>query len=113
MVAPRERLELQDAALPRRPLIGPFLIQTGWTFWLPPSSVVAFEPVHGDASGSSCGLFHPVRSKLTAGGRLCGRPPRVKGAFGMDCHVGCRFVSGLFARPMAAGLDGLFASRGS
>jgi hypothetical protein len=23
-----------------------------------------------------------------------------------DCHVGCRFVSGLFARPMAAGLDG-------
>src|SRR5215469_7705443 len=30
-----------------------------------------------------------------------------------DCHVGCRFVSGLFARPMAAGLDGLSASRGS
>ena len=30
-----------------------------------------------------------------------------------DCHAGCRFVSGLFARPMAAGLDGLSASRGS
>ena len=30
-----------------------------------------------------------------------------------DCHVGCRFVSGLFARPMTAGLDGLSASRGS
>jgi hypothetical protein len=30
-----------------------------------------------------------------------------------DCHVGCRFVSGLFARPMAAGLDGLSTSRGS
>src|SRR5215472_14512010 len=30
-----------------------------------------------------------------------------------DCHVGCRFVSGLFTRPMAAGLDGLSASRGS
>jgi len=30
-----------------------------------------------------------------------------------DCHVGCRFVSGLFARPMATGLDGLSASRGS
>jgi hypothetical protein len=30
-----------------------------------------------------------------------------------DCHAGCRFVSGLFARPMTAGLDGLSASRGS
>src|SRR5215471_3294419 len=30
-----------------------------------------------------------------------------------DCHAGCRFVSGLFARAMAAGLDGLSASRGS
>ena len=30
-----------------------------------------------------------------------------------DCHVGCRFVSGLLARPMAAGLDGLSASRSS
>ena len=30
-----------------------------------------------------------------------------------DCHAGCRFVSGLFARPMATGLDGLSASRGS
>ena len=27
--------------------------------------------------------------------------------------AGCGFVSGLFARPMAAGLDGLSASRGS
>ena len=30
-----------------------------------------------------------------------------------DRHAGCGFVSGLFARPMAAGLDGLSASRGS
>ena len=30
-----------------------------------------------------------------------------------DCHAGCGFVSGLFARPMAAGLDGLSACRGS
>ena len=30
-----------------------------------------------------------------------------------DCHAGCRFVSGLFARPMTAGLDGLSASHGS
>jgi hypothetical protein len=30
-----------------------------------------------------------------------------------DCHAGCRFVSGLFARPMTAGLDGLSACRGS
>ena len=30
-----------------------------------------------------------------------------------DRLAGCGFVSGLFARPMAAGLDGLSASRGS
>ena len=46
--------------------------------------------------------------------RICVDALRGSRAFlAWDCHVGCRFVSGLLARPMAAGLDGLSASRGS
>ena len=40
-------------------------------------------------------------------------PSAGQGRLASDCHAGCRFVSGLFARPMTAGLDGLSASRGS
>ena len=40
-------------------------------------------------------------------------PSAVKSVLAWDRDAGCGFVSGLFARPMAAGLDGLSASRGS
>src|SRR5215470_10427588 len=58
-------------------------------------------------------LTEPKVCRLPAGGKLCGRPPRVKSVLAWDRRAGCGFVSGLFARPMAAGLDGLSASRGS
>jgi len=78
------------------------------------------RPLRSPASHNPCpsGLaFPPTKVWFAADSPLegsCVDALRGSRAFlAWDCHVGCRFVSGLFARPMTAGLDGLSASRGS
>ena len=55
----------------------------------------------------------PMVRRLSAGGKLCGRPPRVKGVFGFGLSCRLQVCVRPVCGPMAAGLDGVSASRGS
>jgi len=69
----------------------------------------------GRAARLAAALSDPLgeRAKLVLEGACVDALRGSRAFLAWDCHVGCRFVSGLFARPMTAGLDGLSASRGS